>query len=180
MSTSQPTSQDHRRPFKPAKPLPWLIKAARGLVRAELSFLNKLHLLDRDLEHLSAIPKGVGVSLTSNHADETDPRVIIELSRRSGKRFISMCNREAFDENFGLAGWALQGLGYFSVERGAHDSKAKYYAIDVIKSAEDVLVIFPEGEIFYMNELVQPFHSGAIDLSMLAILDKRKIGRAHV
>ncbi|MDZ4835557.1 MAG: 1-acyl-sn-glycerol-3-phosphate acyltransferase [Candidatus Melainabacteria bacterium] len=158
----------------PAKPAPWLITAAQQFVRAELAFSNRIFLDSADLEMFRKIPKGAGISLTSNHADETDPRVVVELSRRSGKRFISMCNREAFDENNGLAGWALQRLGHFSVERGAHDTPAKVFAIDVIKSGSEVLVIFPEGEIFYMNEVVQPFHSGAIDLTMQAIIDKRR------
>ncbi len=171
---NNPPSDKHKRAFLPAKPSPFLITAAQQIVRAELSLKNRVFLESEDLQFFNKIPKGSGVSLTSNHADETDPRVVVELGRRSGKRFISMCNREAFDENFGFAGWALQRLGHFSVERGAHDSPAKVFAIDTIKGGEDVLVIFPEGEIFYMNEVVQPFHSGAIDLTMQAIIDKRR------
>jgi len=172
MNTQAP--QAKKRPFIPARPATWLIKFAQEFVRAELSMKNKVQLLDADLDVLRTLPPGSGVVLTSNHADETDPRVCIELSRRSGKRFISMCNREAFDENFGLAGWALQRLGHFSVERGAHDAPAKVFAIEVMKQGKDVLVIFPEGEIFYMNEVLQPFHSGAIDIAMQAILENRK------
>lgn len=151
-----------------------MIKAAQEVVRAQLLLKNHVQVSDSDLDFLRGIPKGCGVTLASNHADETDPRVCIELSRRTDKRFISMCNREAFDESFGLAGWALQRLGHFSVERGAHDANAKVFAIDVIKQGQDVLVIFPEGEIFYLNEVVQPFHTGAIDLTMQAIVDRRR------
>jgi hypothetical protein len=114
------------------------------------------------------------VILTPNHADEMDPRLCLELSRQLKRRFIFMCNREAFDELYGLAGLALQGIGYFSVERGGHDSVAKSYAIDVVKRAEDVLVIFPEGEIFYLNESLQPFHSGAIDIGMQSIIARKE------
>jgi 1-acyl-sn-glycerol-3-phosphate acyltransferase len=151
-----------------------LIKAAQEFVRAELAMKNKLHLQPGSLEILRKIPKGSGVILTPNHADETDPRICLELSRQSGKRLISMCNREAFDEMFGLAGWTLQRLGHFSVERGAHDKSAKDYAVDVVKQGEDVLVVFPEGEIFYLNEVVQPFHSGAVEICMQAIVERRK------
>lgn len=172
--TTNPSSASTKRPFIPARPTPWLIKAAQEFVRAELAMKNQLQLPESDLSIFRELPQGSGVVLTSNHADETDPRVCIELSRLSGKQFISMCNREAFDENFGLAGWALQRLGHFSVERGAHDANAKTFAIDVLKQGKDILVIFPEGEIFYMNEILQPFHSGAIDIAMQAILDRRK------
>ena len=170
------TGEPHqtKRRFLPAKPTTWLIKAVQAIVRAELSLNNKVQLIEEELAVLRNLPKGSGAIITSNHADETDPRVCIELSRRSGKRFISMCNREAFDEAFGLAGWTLQRLGHFSVERGAHDVLAKDYAVDVIKQGQDILVIFPEGEIFYLNEAVQPFHSGAIEIGMQAILHHRK------
>lgn len=171
---SQYSLQPRKRPFRPAKPASWLIKAAQEFVRAELAMKNKLRLQPGSLEILRKIPKGAGVILTPNHADETDPRLCLELSRQSGKRLISMCNREAFDEMFGIAGWALQRLGHFSVERGAHDKPAKDYAIDVVKGGDNVLVVFPEGEIFYLNEVVQPFHSGAVEICMQAILERRK------
>lgn len=172
--SEQPTASKHKREFLPARPAGWFIRAAQEFVRAEFQLKNHLHISDADLNRLRNIPNGCGVTLTSNHADETDPKVCIELSRRSGRRFISMCNREAFDEDYKLAGWALQRLGYFSVERGAHDANAKVFAIDTLKNGQEILVIFPEGEIFYLNEVVQPFHTGAIDLSMQAIVDKRK------
>lgn len=163
-----------KREFRPAKPSPWLIKAAQKFVQAELALKYKLHLADEDLEIVRKLPPGAGVILIPNHADETDPRICLELSRRTGKRFISMCNREAFDEIYGAAGWALQRLGHFSVERGAHDSSAKDFAIETVQKGEEVLVIFPEGEIFYLNEVVQAFHSGAVEICMQAIVDKRK------
>ncbi len=172
MNTPQAPS---KRSFLPARPASWLIQTAQTFVRAGLSLNNRLHVPFEELSHLKSLPPGAGAILVSNHADETDPRIVLELSRRTAKRFISMCNREAFDEDFGLAGWALQRLGHFSVERGAHDSEAKQYAIDVLKNGSEVLVMFPEGEIFYLNETVQPFHAGAVDIAMQAIAERRKV-----
>ncbi|MBK9145050.1 MAG: 1-acyl-sn-glycerol-3-phosphate acyltransferase [Candidatus Melainabacteria bacterium] len=162
------------RVFKKASPSGPIIDAAREVVRMELALSNKLHVAKHDLEHIRKLPAGAGVVLISNHADEMDPRICLELSRRSGRRFISMCNREAFDELSGFAGWALQHLGHFSVERGAHDSHARDFAIDIVKEGKNVLLIFPEGEIFYLNEEVQPFHSGAVEICMQAILQMRE------
>jgi 1-acyl-sn-glycerol-3-phosphate acyltransferase len=160
--------------FVPAKPTNWFIKTAQAIVRAKLVVANRLHLTSQDLDIFHKLPSGAGIILASNHADETDPLICLELSRRSRKRFITMCNREAFDELYGLAGLALQRLGHFSVKRGTHDIKAKNYAIDTVKQGSDVLVIFPEGEIFYLNEHVQPFHSGAVDICLQAIVENRK------
>ncbi len=160
--------------FVPAKPTPWFISAAQAIVQAELALSNRLQLAEADLDIFRRLPKGAGVILASNHADETDPLVCLELSRRSRMRFISMCNREAFDENYGLAGLVLQRLGHFSVKRGTHDNLAKDYAIKTVQQGNDVLVIFPEGEIFYLNENVQPFHTGAVEICLQAIVEKRK------
>jgi 1-acyl-sn-glycerol-3-phosphate acyltransferase len=161
------------RRFIPARPSPGIIWILQQLVNIDLSLTNRVHIDDRDLDHLRNLPKGAGIILTPNHADEYDPRVVLDLSRRCGRRFISMCNREAFDENGGLAGLALQRIGHFSVERGAHDTPAKEYAIDVVAGGDRVLVVFPEGEIFYMNETVQPFHSGTVDIAMQAVIRQR-------
>ncbi|MBX9695496.1 MAG: 1-acyl-sn-glycerol-3-phosphate acyltransferase, partial [Cyanobacteria bacterium] len=164
----------NERAFKQASPNKWFIEAAQEVVRMQLALNNKLHINDADLAHLRSLPRGAGVVLVSNHADETDPRICLELSRISGKRFISMCNREAFDELSGLAGWALQRLGHFSVERGSHDTRAKEFAINVVKQAQDILVIFPEGEIFYLNDEVQQFHSGAVEIPLQALVQQRQ------
>lgn len=161
--------------FIPAKPSNWLLWLAQTLIRMDLARKNAVHLEEKDLDILRRLPQNSGLILTPNHADEIDPRVCLDLSRRSLKRFLLMCNREAFNEIFGLAGLGLQGIGYFSVERGGHDTSAKNYAVDIVAGGQDVLVIFPEGEIFYLNESLQPFHSGAVDIGMQAIIKQRKI-----
>ncbi len=122
---------------------------------------------------LQNLPPGSGVILAPNHADETGFKVCLVLSRRCGRRFLFMMNREAFDEGFGTAGWWLQRLGAFSVERGGKSEGAKRYAIELVKRGQEVLVIFPEGEIFYLNDLVQPFKSGAVDIGMKAVVESQ-------
>ena len=102
--------------FRPARPPGFVIWAARILNRLDLAWRNRLRLEPRNLEILRELPQGMGVILTSNHADELDMRACLELSRRCGRRFLYMMNSEAFDEGFGSAGWWLQRLGAFSVE----------------------------------------------------------------
>lgn len=166
------TNQSERphRPFLPEAPSELFIRAAQELVHEQLLHQNELHISNTALERLLCLPAGSGVILTPNHADETDPRVCLELSHQSKKQFVSMCNREAFDELFGLAGFVLRRLGHFSIERGAHDQPALDHAIEVVSQGDKVLVIFPEGEIFYLNERVQNFHAGAIEIGMQALL----------
>lgn len=166
---TNPSEPPHR-PFLSETPSTLFIKAAQELVHQQLLHQNELHISSTALERLSSLPAGAGVILTPNHADETDPRVCLELSHQSKKQFVSMCNREAFDELFGLAGFVLRRLGHFSIERGAHDQPALDHAIEVVRQGDKVLVIFPEGEIFYLNEKVQNFHAGAIEIGMQALL----------
>ncbi len=86
-----------------------------------------------------------------------------------------MMNREAFNEGQGAAGWWLQRLGAFSVERGGqHNEESKRYAIEIVERGREVLVIFPEGEIYYLNDLVQPFKSGAVEIGMQAVVEARR------
>ncbi|MBX9686870.1 MAG: 1-acyl-sn-glycerol-3-phosphate acyltransferase [Candidatus Obscuribacterales bacterium] len=146
-------------------------------IRFDLALHNRVQLPLEDLKFLEKIPAGSGLILTPNHADETDFKVCVELSRRTARRFFYMMNREAFDEGWGSAGWFLRRLGVFSVERGGGESleESKRYAMDIVERSKDLLVIFPEGEIFYLNDLVQPLKSGAVEIGMRAILENRKI-----
>jgi 1-acyl-sn-glycerol-3-phosphate acyltransferase len=161
--------------FRPAKPWRWVIGAVGAFLRFDLSRRNRLRLDPTGLDVLRALPQGAGVILAANHADETDFKVCLELSRRCGRRFLFLMNHEAFDEGHGLAGWWLQRLGAFSVERGGlQNEETKRYAIEVVKRGLDVLVIFPEGEIYYLNDLVQPFKSGAVDIAMQASVEARR------
>lgn len=161
--------------FRPAQPWGWVIWAVQTFLRFDLAWRNRIHVEPQDLEVLRRLPQEAGIILAANHADETDFKACLDLSRRSGRRFLFMMNREAFDEGYGVAGWWLQRLGAFSVERGGlHNEEAKRYAIEVVMRAADVLVIFPEGEIYYLNDLVQPFKSGAVEIGMQAVVEGRR------
>ena len=160
--------------FRPAMPWGWVIWAVRNYLRLDLAWRNRLRLERRDLQVLRDLPRGVGLILASNHADETDFKACLELSGRCNRRFLFMMNRQAFDEGHGTAGWWLQRLGVFSVDRGGQNERAKRFAVDVVKQGRAVLVIFPEGEIYYLNDLVQPFKSGVVDIGMQAVLEARR------
>lgn len=161
--------------FQPAKPWGWVIRVVQTFLRVQLAWWNRFHIDPRDLTLLQSIPEGTGIILVANHADEADIKVCLELSRRAGRRFLYMMNREAFAEGYGIAGWWLQRLGAFSVERGGlHNEDAKRYAIELVMRGREVLVIFPEGEIYYLNDVVQPFKSGAVEIGMQALIEGRR------
>jgi WD40 repeat protein len=122
-----------------------VIRAVQTFLRLKLAWRNRLHLEQHDIGVLRGLPRAAGIIIVANQADETDFKVCLELSRRFGRRFLFMTNREAFDAGHGVAGWWLERLGAFSVERGGQNVEAKRFAIDAVKRAREVLVIFPEG-----------------------------------
>ncbi len=155
--------------FYPAKHNSLFIWIWQRLNFIELGTRVKLNILPAEIKTLSSIPESTGLILIANHSDELDPRICMELSRRSGRRFTFMANSDIYKEWFGIARWCLQYIGSFSIERGAQDQQAIRYAIDVVKKTNDVLVMFPEGEIYNLNDSVQPFKTGAIHIGLEAI-----------
>jgi hypothetical protein len=81
----------------------WVIWAVQTFLRFDLAWRNRLQLEPRDLEVLRDLPRGAGIILAANHADETDFKACLEVSRRSGRRF--------------------QRLEAFSVERGGPNNQ---------------------------------------------------------
>jgi len=160
--------------FRPAKHCAWIIWTVQLWNALDLAWHNRLHLDPRDLKILQNIPKDSGLILAANHSDEMDPRVCIELSRRTHIRFTYMINAEAFQEWHGIYGWLLQRLGDFSVERSGGDQAARRYAVDIVKKGHGGLVMFPEGEISYLNDLVQPFKTGVVHIGLQAITETRE------
>ena len=160
--------------FRPAKHCRWIICTFQFLNVISLARHNRLRIDPADLEILKNFPKDSGLILAVNHSDEMDPRVVFELSRRCHRRFTYMVNAEAFEEWHGIYCWWLQHLGGFSVERGGGDQAARRYAVDVVKKGQDILIMFPEGEISYLNDLVQPFKTGAVHIGLQAIVETRE------
>ena len=157
--------------FHPAKHCTWIIRLAQWGNALDLFVHNHLQLSPRDLATLTAIPPEAGVILALNHPDETDIRICMEVARRARRRFTYMINAEAFEEYRGIAGWWLQRLGAFSVARGAADAASQRYAVELVKQGGQALVMFPEGEIYYLNDLVQPFKTGAVRFGLQAITE---------
>ena len=159
--------------FYPAKHDSRFIWFWQHLNRWELKTKVKLNILPNEIKTLSSISPKIGLILAANHSDELDPRIIMELSRLSGRRFTFMVNSEVFKEWLGLATFCLQHIGAFSVERGAADQEARRAAIDTVKKTNNVLVIFPEGEIFNLNDSVQSFKTGTAHIGLEALKEIR-------
>lgn len=160
--------------FHPAKTRKWVTLPYFLYNALELALHCRVDLDEASKRMLRSLPRGSGVILVSNHTDEMDIRVLIEAARQCGKKFRFMVNQEAFEEMKGFAGFWLERIGCFSVERGAGDAESREFALEVIRRAREALVMFPEGEIFYLNDEVQPFKTGAVQLGFEALQAMRR------
>lgn len=163
--------------FRPAKLNPmftrlmWQVNRFYAMPRARISCET------RDAERLRSLPPGV--MITPNHSDYADAMVVTELLRRTGRFATFMATRESFDVNHGLNGLVMQRMGGFSVNRGGENAKCQQFARDVVKGGRYDLLVFPEGEVYLLNDLVMPFKPGAAMLALDAASENRKEGRAE-
>jgi hypothetical protein len=79
-----------------------------------------------------------------------------------------MATREGFDEWHGLRGWLFQRLGVFSVNRGGKNREARRFAREVLETGAYDLLMFPEGEMYLLNDLVMPLKPGVARLALEA------------
>jgi 1-acyl-sn-glycerol-3-phosphate acyltransferase len=161
--------------FRPATPRPWLVALGAHLNRLLLRRHTELDVRHEDLTLLRDLPPGCLIA--PNHAHYSDPQVIMELARRAGRRLVYMTTREAFDRWAGLAGWFLQRLGAFSVNRGGSNKEARQFARTVLVNGTYDLAMFPEGEIYLLNDVVMPLKPGAARLALEAANALRQKGR---
>jgi 1-acyl-sn-glycerol-3-phosphate acyltransferase len=161
--------------FRPATPWPWLIYFGAQLNRLLLRRDTELDVRPDDLARLRDLPPGCLIA--PNHAHSADPQVTFELARRAGRRVIFMATREAFDAAAGCWGWFLQRFGVFSVNRGGVNVEARKFARSVLVNGAYDLAMFPEGEIYLLNDVVMPLKPGAARLALEAASDLERQGR---
>ncbi len=161
--------------FRPAKPWPWLIYLGAQLNRLLLRRDTELDVRPDDLALLRNLPPGCLIA--PNHAHYADPQVTFELARRAGRRVSFMATREAFDIAAGCWGWFLQRFGAFSVNRGGVNVEARKFARSVLVNGVYDLAMFPEGEIYLLNDVVMPLKPGVARLALEAASELERQGR---
>lgn len=62
----------------------------------------------------------------------------------------------------------LRHHGVFSVDREGTDMKAFREAVDILQRRRNPLAIFPEGEVYHVNDKVTPFRDGPVAIAMTA------------
>ena len=155
--------------FRPPKPRAWFRPLALWANNAHLQRKYGVNRIDEQgfgrVKELSSA--GHAVLLAPNHADHSDPQVMVSLIAKYGMRSHFMAAREVFEVSKPGA-WALQSMGVFSVDRDGPDLSAIKTAITLLEKSSDPLVIYPEGEIYHHHERLDPLHEGVASILLKA------------
>ncbi|QJE98116.1 1-acyl-sn-glycerol-3-phosphate acyltransferase [Luteolibacter luteus] len=155
--------------FRPPKPRGWFRRL--GLWANDLYLRRKFgvsRLDDQGFEKVRELSRaGHAILLAPNHADHSDPHVMVSLVAKQGMHSHFMAAREVFEVSK-TASWALESMGVFSVDRDGPDLSAIKTAISLLEKTSDPLVIYPEGEIYHHHERLDPLHEGVASILLKA------------
>ena len=133
---------------------------------------NKQHIVDleiRGLERLERLlAEDAGVLIGPNHAGNGDVDVVYAVSDRLDRPFHFMAAWQVFVENGKLGSWVMQRHGVFSVDREGTDTRALRHSVEILQQHRSPLVIFPEGEVYHLNDRIMPFRQGPAAIAMMA------------
>jgi 1-acyl-sn-glycerol-3-phosphate acyltransferase len=163
--------------FRSARPSRIFIRLMRLVNRFYAMPRARVSCEVRETSTLRRLPPGV--LITPNHSDFADAMVVTELMRRTGRFATFMATRENFDVNHGLNGLVMQWMGGFSVNRGGENAKCQQFAKDVLKRRRYDLLVFPEGEVYLLNDLVMPFKPGVAMLALDVASENRREGHSE-
>lgn len=141
---------------------PLLVRLGAPLRRLALRHLHRITTVEvRGLHHLEQrLSIKDGILITPNHVTYSDPLLLAEAAGQVGCPFYYLTAWQVFGQSR-LKRWLLPRLGCFSVDREGVDRRSFRAAVDILVDASHPLVVFPEGEMYHLNDRVLPFHDGA-------------------
>jgi 1-acyl-sn-glycerol-3-phosphate acyltransferase len=123
----------------------------------------------RGLEHLlEPVQRGHGVLITPNHAGHADAYVLPHAADRVGRPFHFMVAWQVIAKQGFLGRLTLRMHGCFSVDREGSDLRAFRQAVEILQGSPYPLIIFPEGEVYHVNDRITPFREGNAAIALAA------------
>jgi 1-acyl-sn-glycerol-3-phosphate acyltransferase len=123
----------------------------------------------RGAEHLTAaMAAGQSVLITPNHPTHADPYALLEVCDLLQTPFYFMTAWQVFAMTHWLGRHVLRQHGAFSINREGVDLRALRHAVSILERGEHPLVIFPEGEVFHLNDRATHFRRGAATMALRA------------
>jgi 1-acyl-sn-glycerol-3-phosphate acyltransferase len=154
----------------PHRMTPWLVRLWGPMRRRTL--LRKQRMVRLDVQNAEPVRQlladGAGVLLTPNHSFHYDSYVLMEAARQLGRPVHFMTAWQVFAMSGWFESWMLQRHGCFSIDRESNDMGAFRTTVEILNNSPSPLVIFPEGDIYHINDRVMPFREGAAAMAMSA------------
>jgi 1-acyl-sn-glycerol-3-phosphate acyltransferase len=120
------------------------------------------------VEHLrEAAAANYGVLITPNHPSHADPFALLGAADQLRLPLHFMTAWQVFAGTHWLGRRVLRQHGCFSVNREGHDLRAYRRSVSLLEQRQP-LVIFPEGEVFHLNDRVMQFRRGAATAAIRA------------
>jgi len=134
--------------------------------------VKKHRLVDVQVDGLENVRRildeGGGVLITPNHSSHADSFALYEAADRLGTPLYVMAAWQIFAYGGWLKQMILRQHGCFSVDREGMDLAALRKAREVLQAKPYPLVIFPEGEVYHLNDRVTPFREGPAAIALMA------------
>lgn len=118
--------------------------------------------------------RGQRVLMAPSHSGGLEVFVMFHLSRMLRREWHYMAGHESFLPP--LQGWLLQHVGCYSIVRASPDRESFRTTRRILAEGKRSLVVFPEGESVFQNDVVLPFQEGVAQLAFWALEDLAKQG----
>jgi 1-acyl-sn-glycerol-3-phosphate acyltransferase len=135
----------------------WL-RRAEGVIGADVQNIDRLK---------RSVDDGHGVIIAPNHCRTADPVAMGYLARAAGIHVYSMAGWHLFKQSKWI-GWAINRLGAFSIYREGVDRQSINMAIEILRTAERPLVLFPEGSVTRTNDQLHALLDGVLFIARTA------------
>lgn len=123
----------------------------------------------RGLEYVrEAIEQKHGVLITPNHPGHGDSYLLWDAVERLPEPSYVMTAWQVFEMASSFERIVYRHHGAFSVNREGNDLQAYRQAVKILETTSRPLVIFPEGEVYHLNERVTPFKEGTAAMALSA------------
>lgn len=149
---------------------PLLVRCCRPLRERYRTKTQRIPQVEfRGLEHLqSALAQNAGILIAPNHSSHADAVIMYHTADQAGVPFYFMTSWQVLGLVPPLRSWFLRKHGCFSVDREGTDLKSFKQAVEILQTRPNPLVIFPEGEVYHLNERVTPFREGPATIALSA------------
>ena len=148
---------------------PWWFRLTGPLRRRALKGQRIVRVDVQGLDHLKrTLSNNHGVMLTPNHSFHWDSYCLIQAAHELRTPFYIMTAWQVFAMSKRFERHSMQRCGCFSVDREGADVQSLKTAVDILQNRAHPLLIFPEGDVYHMNDRVTAFRDGAAAIALLA------------